>query len=105
MDSPFLSFLSPVFVGIYFSLMDLLLVMGLCGFQVFNQGVNCRLLSGNFLISVSRWSQRCRTESKSPLAESLKRQCGKGKGYACFCGVICAPVHVCYVAVTLWMYV
>lgn len=69
MYSPFLSVLSLVFVSVYFSLMDppmdLLLVMGLRGFQVFNQGVNCRLLSGNFLISVSRWSQRRRTESES----------------------------------------
>ncbi len=74
MYSPCLSFLSPVFVSIYFSLIDLLLVMGLCDFQVFNQGVNCRLLSGTFLISVSRWSQQCRTESKS-LWRSLKGGC------------------------------
>lgn len=60
---------------------------------MFNQGVNCWLLSGNFLISVSRWSQWCRTESKS-LWQSLKRLCGKGKGYACLCAVIC--VHLCF---------
>lgn len=85
----FLSFLSPVFVSTYFFLMDLLLVMRLCGFQVFNQGVNCRLPRGNFLISVSRWSHWGRTESKS-LWQSLR---GEGKGDACLCGVTC--VHLC----------
>lgn len=80
MDSPFLSLLSPVFVSIYFTLMDLLLVMGLCGFQVFNQGVNCRLLFRNFLISVSSWSHWCRTHSKSFWQGFLKGLGGKDKG-------------------------
>lgn len=39
------SFSFSVFVSVCFSLMDLLLVIGLCGFQVFNQGVNWSVTS------------------------------------------------------------
>lgn len=71
-------------------------MMALCGFQVFNQEVNCWLLSGNFLISVSRWRQWCRTVSKS-LWQSLKKKkkndcAGKGKVMPVVWVYVCAIV-------------
>lgn len=56
-------------------------MIGLCGFQVFNQGVNWRLLPGNFVISVSRWSQR-RLNERERVSEPVDRSCEEGEGYA-----------------------